>query len=161
MNLYWVDNAIYKLYDEFVDPETGEITDPDAFAERYAELEISREEIIENTLLLYKNCVSDAAAIAEEIKVLKARQAALEKRADRLKADASDALGGEKFHTAKVAVSWRKSTAAEVDESLCPEEYITTKITTAPDKKAITAALKAGQEIPGCKLVERLNMSVR
>lgn len=161
MNLYWVDNAIYKLYDEFVDPDTGEITDPDAFAERYAELEISREEIIENTLLLYKNCVSDAEAIAAEIKTLKARQAALEKRADRLKADASDALGGEKFQTAKVAVSWRKSTAAEVDESLCPEEYITTKVTTAPDKKAITAALKAGQEIPGCKLVERVNMSVR
>ena len=161
MNLYWVDNAIYKLYDEFVNPETGELTDPDAFAERYAELEISREEIIENTLLLYKNCVSDAEAIAAEIKTLKARQAALEKRADRLKADASDALGGEKFQTAKVAVSWRKSTAAEVDESLCPEEYITTKVTTAPDKKAITAALKAGQEIPGCKLVERVNMSVR
>jgi hypothetical protein len=161
MNLYWVDNAIYKLYDEFVDPETGELTDPDAFAERYAELEISREEIIENTLLLYKNCVSDAEAIAAEIKTLKARQAALEKRADRLKADASDALNGEKFQTAKVAVSWRKSTAAEVDESLCPEEYITTKVTTAPDKKAITAALKAGQEIPGCKLVERVNMSVR
>lgn len=161
MNLYWVDNAIYKLYDEFVDPETGEITDPDAFAERYAELEISREEIIENTLLLYKNCVSDAEAIAAEIKTLKARQAALEKRADRLKADASDALNGEKFQTAKVAVSWRKSTAAEVDESLCPVEYITTKVTTAPDKKAITAALKAGQEIPGCKLVERVNMSVR
>nr|DAY58027.1 MAG TPA: resistance protein [Caudoviricetes sp.] len=161
MNLYWVDNAIYKLYDEFVDPETGELTDPDAFAERYAELEISREEIIENTLLLYKNCVSDAEAIAAEIKTLKARQAALEKRADRLKADASDALNGEKFQTAKVAVSWRKSTAAEVDESLCPVEYITTKVTTAPDKKAITAALKAGQEIPGCKLVERVNMSVR
>ncbi len=161
MNLYWVDNAIYKLYDEFVDPETGELTDPDAFAERYAELEISREEIIENTLLLYKNCVSDAEAIAAEIKTLKARQAALEKRADRLKADASDALNGEKFQTAKVAVSWRKSTAAEVDESLCPVEYITTKVTTAPDEKAITAALKAGQEIPGCKLVERVNMSVR
>ena len=55
MNLYWVDNAIYKLYDEFVDPETGELTDPEAFAARYAELSISREEIIENTLLLYKN----------------------------------------------------------------------------------------------------------
>lgn len=161
MNLYWVDNAIYKLYDEFVDPETGELTDPDAFAERYAELEISREEIIENTLLLYKNCVSDAEAIAAEIKTLKARQAALEKRAERLKTDASDALHGEKFQTAKVAVSWRKSTAAEVDESLCPEEYITAKVTTAPGKKAITAALKAGQEIPGCRLVERVNMSVR
>lgn len=161
MNLYWVDNAIYKLYDEFVDPETGELTDPEAFAARYAELSISREEIIENTLLLYKNCVSDAAAIAEEIKVLKARQAALEKRADRLKADAADALGGEKFQTARVAATWRKSTAAEVDESLCPAEYITTKITTSPDKKAITAALKAGTEIPGCKLVERMNMSIK
>lgn len=161
MNLYWVDNAIYKLYDEFVDPETGEITDPDAFAERYAELEISREEIIENTLLLYKNCIADAAAIAEEIKVLKERKDAIERKAERFKTDAADALGGEKFQTAKVAVSWRKSTAAEVDESLCPEEYITTKVTTAPDKKAITAALKAGQEIPGCKLVERVNMSVR
>lgn len=161
MNLYWVDNAIYKLYDEFVDPETGEITDPDAFAERYAELEISREEIIENTLLLYKNCIADAAAIAEEIKVLKERKDAIERKAERFKTDASDALGGEKFQTAKVAVSWRKSTAAEVDESLCPEEYITTKVTTAPDKKAITAALKAGQEIPGCKLVERMNMSVK
>lgn len=161
MNLYWVDNAIYKLYDEFVDPETGEITDPDAFAERYAELEISREEIIENTLLLYKNCIADAAAIAEEIKVLKERKDAIERKAERFKTDAADALGGEKFQTAKVAVSWRKSTAAEVDESLCPEEYITTKVTTAPDKKAITAALKAGQEIPGCKLVERMNMSVK
>ena len=161
MNLYWVDNAIYKLYDELVDPETGEITDPDAFAERYAELEISREEIIENTLLLYKNCIADAAAIAEEIKVLKERKDAIERKAERFKTDAADALGGEKFQTAKVAVSWRKSTAAEVDESLCPEEYITTKVTTAPDKKAITAALKAGQEIPGCKLVERVNMSVR
>lgn len=161
MNLYWVDNAIYKLYDEFVDPETGEITDPDAFAERYAALEISREDIIENTLLLYKNCIADAAAIAEEIKVLKERKDAIERKAERFKADASDALNGEKFQTAKVAVSWRKSTAAEVDESLCPEEYITTKVTTAPDKKAITAALKAGQEIPGCKLVERVNMSVR
>lgn len=161
MNLYWVDNAIYKLYDEFVDPETGELTDPEAFAARYAELSISREEIIENTLLLYKNCVSDAAAIAEEIKVLKARQAALEKRADRLKADASDALGGEKFQTAKVAVSWRKSTAVEVDESLCPAEYIVQKVTTSPNKKAITAALKAGTEIAGCKLVEKTNMTVR
>ena len=111
MNLYWVNNAIYKLYDEFVDPETGEITDPDAFAERYAKLNISRDEVIENILLLYKNCVSDAAAIDEEIKSLKARKQALDKRAERLKTDASQALGGEKFSTAKVAVTLSRLTA--------------------------------------------------
>ena len=76
MNLYWVNNAIYKLYDEFVDPDTGEISDPDEFAARYAALDISREEIIENTLLMYKNCIADAAAIADEIKVLKERKSA-------------------------------------------------------------------------------------
>lgn len=161
MNLYWVNNAIYKLYDEFVDPDTGEISDPDEFAARYAALDISREEIIENTLLMYKNCVADAAAIADEIKVLKERKDALERKAERFKTDAADALGGEKFQTAKVAVAWRKSTAAEVDESLCPAEYIVTKVTTSPDEKAITAALKAGTEIAGCKLVERMNMTVR
>lgn len=161
MNLYWVDNAIYKLYDEFVDPETGEITDPEAFSKKYAELNISREELIENTLLLYKNCVSDAAAIDEEIKSLKARKQALDKRIERLKADASRALGGEKFTTAKVAVTWRKSTAVEVDCDTCPDEYMTVKTTITPDKKAIAAALKAGEKIDGCKLVERMNMSVR
>ena len=161
MNLYWVDDAIYKLYEEFINPETGELTDPEAFAERYTKLDISRRKIIESTLLLYKNCVGDAEEIAEEIKVLKKRQAILEKRADRLKADAAEVLCGEKFHTAKVEVTWNKSTAVEVDESLCPAEYIVTKVTTSPDKKAIKAALTAGTEIAGCKLVEKTNMTVR
>ena len=161
MNLYWVDNAIYKLYDEFVDPDTGGLTDPEAFAARYAELSISREEIIENTLLMYKNCIADAAAIAEEIKVLKERKDAIERKAERFKTDAADALGGEKFQTAKVAVAWRPSTAVEVDESLCPKKYMRKKVVIAPDKLSITAALKAGAKIKGCKLVERMNMSVK
>ena len=161
MNLYWVDNAIYKLYDEFVDPETGEITDPEAFSKKYAELNISREDAIENILLLYKNCVSDAAAIDEEIKSLKARKQALDKRIERLKADASKALDGEKFTTAKVAVTWRKSTFAEVDCDVCPDEYMTVKVERSPDKKAITAALKAGTHIDGCRLVDRMNIQIK
>lgn len=161
MNLYWINNAIYKLYDEFVDPDTGEISDPDEFAARYAALDISREEIIENTLLMYKNCIADAAAIAEEIKVLKERKDAIERKAERFKTDAADALGGEKFQTAKVAVAWRPSTAVEVDESLCPKKYMRKKVVIAPDKLSITAALKAGAKIKGCKLVERMNMTVR
>ena len=166
MNLYWVDNAIYKLYDEFVDPETGELTDPEAFAARYAELSISREEIIENTLLLYKNCVSDAAAIAEEIKVLKARQAALEKRADRLKADASDALGGEKFQTPRCCVSFRKSTALELGEGFTEwaKEHADTLLRyeePEPDKAAIKAALAEGALIPDAKLVQNTTMTIK
>lgn len=162
MNLYWVDNAIYKLYDEFVDPETGELTDPEAFAARYAELSISRKEIIENTLLLYKNCVSDAEEIADEIKVLKARQAALEKRAERLKADAAEVLCGGKFHTAKVEVTWRKSTiATSDDESIAPDEYMKVTVTQKPDKNAIKAAIKSGTEVSGWRLAENMNMQIK
>lgn len=161
MNLYWVDNAIFKLYDKYIDPDTGEIMDADAFAEEYAALQISREEVIENTLLMYKNASSDVAAIAEEIKQLTARKTVLEKRAERYKADAAKALDGEKYSSPRVTVSYRKSTAVEVDETLCPAEYIVSKVTTSPDKKAITAAIKAGNEVAGCKLVERLNMQIK
>lgn len=112
-------------------------------------------------MLLYKNCVSDAAAIDEEIKSLKARKQALDKRAERLKTDASQALGGEKFTTAKVAVTWRKSTAVEVDGDTVPDEYMTVKTERSPDKKAIIAALKAGTPIDGCRLVERMNMQIK
>lgn len=162
MNLYWVDNAIYKLYDEFVDPDTGELTDPEAFAARYAELSISREEIIENTLLLYKNCVSDAAAIADEIKVLKARQTALEKRAGRLKADAADALGGENYKSSKVVARWTTShPAASDNENAAPDEYMRVTVTKKPDKNAIKAAIKSGIDVPGWWIAERKNMSVK
>lgn len=162
MNLYWVDNAIYKLYEEFVDPETGEITDEEAFAERYAALELTREEVIENTLLMYKNAKADAAAIAEEIKALTARKAILERRAERCQADAAAALNGEKFSTAKVSVTWRKNPASAKadDEALTPDEFI--KITKTPMKAEIKAALKQGIAVPGWHLAEgAMSMTVK
>lgn len=161
MNLYWVDNAIYKLYESYVDPDTGEITDPEAFEQRFESLQISKDEIIHNSVKLYKNYKSDAEKIANEIKYLKERQTVLERKAERLKTDLERELGGEKYECTEGVVSWRKSTAVDVDEAICPADYITVKTTTQPDKKAITAALKAGESIPGCKLVERQNMIIK
>jgi hypothetical protein len=40
------------------------------------------------------------------------------------------------------------------DEDLVPDDYMSVKVVTAPDKKAIAAALKEGEEIPGCRLAE-------
>lgn len=161
MNLYWVNNEIYKLYSEFIDPETGEITDSEAFEAKYKALDLTREEVIENTLLMYKNAISDVAALDAEIKNLQARKSALEKTALRAKQDAADALNGEKFSTAKVSVSWRKSKSANVDEAKCPAEYLVTKEIIQPDKKKILADLKAGKEISGCELVETNNIQIK
>ena len=38
---------------------------------------------------------------------------------------------------------------------------MTVKVERLPDKKAITAALKAGTPIDGCRLVERMNMQIK
>ena len=54
MNLYEIDAAITAL----VDPETGEISDFDAFDQ----LSMARDQKIENIALYYKNLVADAAA---------------------------------------------------------------------------------------------------
>ena len=58
MNIYEIDNAMMSLIDE----ETGEIKDFTAFEE----LQMQREEKIENVALWYKNLVAESKAIREE-----------------------------------------------------------------------------------------------
>ena len=44
---------------------------------------------------------------------------------------------------------------------MLPPEMKTEKITYSPNKTAIKEAIKAGTEIPGCKLVERMNPTIK
>jgi hypothetical protein len=53
-------------------------------------------------------------------------------------------------------LSSRKTQAVEIaDEAALPPEWLTVKTTTQPDKTAIKAAIKAGQQIPGAQLLTR------
>ncbi len=173
-NLYWVDNKIMKLYDRFTDPETGELCDwkdaetgeviapAEDFCKQLAALDMERRDVIENLLLGYKNNTAEAEAIKAETKRLTARMKACEKQAERYKAAAEDALGGEKFSTARVAATWRRSTiAASDDESIAPDEYMKVTVTKKPDKIAIKAAIKNGAEVSGWRLAENMTMSVK
>lgn len=173
-NLYWVDNKIMKLYDRFTDPETGELCDwvdaetgeviapAEDFCKQLEALDMERGDIIENLLLGYKNNTAEAEAIKAEVKRLTARMKVCERQAERYKAAAGDALGGEKFSTARVAATWRKSTiATSNDESIAPDEYMKITVTQKPDKNAIKAAIKNGAEVYGWYLAENLNMSVK
>ena len=53
--------------------------------------------------------------------------------------------------------------AVELDGSLpaMPEEFWRTRTTREPDKPAILAALKAGQDVPGARLVRRLRLEIK
>jgi hypothetical protein len=56
----------------------------------------------------------------------------------------------------------RRSEAVEIDdEELIPDDLFKSKTTRTPDKTAIKAALKGGQEIVGARLVQRTNWSIK
>lgn len=56
----------------------------------------------------------------------------------------------------------RRSEAVEIeDEDLIPDDLFRTRTTRMPDKTAIKAAIKGGQEIVGAKLVQRTNWSIK
>lgn len=158
MNIYEIDNAILALIDE----ETGEIADFEAFEN----LQMEREHKVENIALWYKNLVAEGKAIREEEKMLAARRKSCENKAESLKKYLDNILEGNKFKTAKVAVSYRKSAAVEIDEGFIDwaeknaEELLNYKLPDA-NKTAIKEAIKNGQDIPLARIVERENISIK
>ena len=102
-------------------------------------------------------------------KALAERRKSAENKAERLKGYLDEALAGESYKSAKVAVSYRKSMAVEVaDEAALVEElefngfdecltYQTPKI----NKVELMKALKSGTAIKGAELVTRQNVQVK
>lgn len=161
MTIYEIDARMTEL----IDPETGELLDYEAFAS----LQMEREAKIENMALWYKDLTAEAKAIREEEKALAERRKSAENKAERLKGYIDTALGGEPWQSARAAVSYRKSTAVEIeDEAALIEElefngfdecltYQAPKI----NKVELMKALKAGTAIKGAELVTRQNVQVK
>lgn len=53
---------------------------------------------------------------------------------------------------ATVSVTSPAPSARIIDETLLPEEFVRTKVTTSPDMKAITKVLRDGIDVPGAVL---------
>ena len=161
MTLYEID----KMITDLADPETGEITDFGALGN----LQMARDQKIENIACYYKNLVSDAEAIKAEKDALTERQKAAENKAARLKEYLSYALRGEKFSTPKCAVTFRKTTSVNVDNPSAAIEWAEMNghkecvRYKAPEisKSELGKVLKTGQEVPGAALVEGLSVGVK
>lgn len=150
--LYEIDKAIL----ECVDAETGEIIDDKALEE----LELARDNKIENIACWIKNLKADAESYKKEKEVFVQREKAAKNKAESLKRYLEMALGGEKFKTSKVSISYRKSEIVEIDEiEKLSDEFI--KIEKKADKTAIKAAIKEGAEIVGARIVENNNIQIK
>ena len=161
-NLFDINRELQDLWEAALDPETGEV-DETALA-LFESLQIERDAKIENIACWIKNLKSDAEALKAEAKNMADRAKAAERKADSLKRYLAAALHGEKFQSARAAISWRKSVSVEVDDAEVenlPEQYIRRKVSVEADKTAIKDALKAGEILEGCRLVESNNISIK
>ena len=153
-SLYEIDQAIL----ECVDCETGEIVDQ----EKLDGLMMERSAKIESVALWVKNLESDAVAYKAEKEAFAYREKQASDKAKRLKEWLAKVCEGEKFSTAKCAVSFRTSESVAIAEgAIIPEEYMRTKTASEPDKTAIKDALKKGVEIVGCQIVTKLNTNIK
>ena len=160
--LYEINREIVEVIANAVDPETGEITGDLSSLET---LEMARDEKIENTGLYIKNLAADIEQLKNEENALKQRRQIKEHRIDRLKQYVSYSLqnaGHKKFETPRLSLSFRKTTAVDIDDmDKLPEEYRRTKTEIRADKTAISKAIKNGVEVDGARLVERLSLQIK
>lgn len=155
MTLYEIDKSITDL----IDPETGEICDYEAFAD----LQMEREQKCENIACWIKNLNAEATAIREEEKVLAERRKSAEAKSECLKEYLRLALNGQKFSTAKAAVSYRNSRRVFIGDEVefLREHPEYARIKTEVDKASITDALKSGEVISGAILEDHVSVIVR
>lgn len=160
MNLYQINEELKKAIEESVDTETGEILD----YTRIKELQIARDEKREAVALYIKNLLSDAKAIDEEIKALTVRKKAKSNRAENLKQYLAQDLqdsGLNKFETAKVVLTFRKSQVLEVKstENIPPEFFKQPE--PVLDKMALKKELKLGIKYEGVALIDKQNIQIK
>lgn len=93
------------------------------------------------------------------------RARSIESRIDSLKAHYLYIMkvnGLSRVAGATYTLTTRKSSRVDVpDVSALPEVYRVTKTEVSADKKAIAAALKAGEAVPGASLVEGVSLQIR
>ena len=153
MKLYEIEEAIVECFDQ----ETGEIFD----IERFEALELERTEKVENICLFIKNLRAEEEALKAEKDAFEKRRKAAENKMESLKRYITDYLGGEKFKTEKVSVSFRKSESLEIsDVYKVPEEYLKYKEPEV-NKTDLKKAIKAGMSFEGVQIVENQNIQIR
>lgn len=156
-----IDDALLALVDE-----DGEILDLDAFKA----LQMEREKKIEGMALWVLDCRDEQDAIKYEIKRLQARLATAEHKEKRLREFLAEVLGGEKFKSPRVAVSYRTTPAVEIDDEDRVRQWAM-KDPAGEDvlryrppeisKSEIRRLIQEGRQVPGAELVNRTSTMVR
>ena len=106
-----------------------------------------------------------AEYLKSEAQRIAAKGRSIERRLDGLKAHYLHIMqthGLSRVAGSTYTLSTRKSSRVDVpDVAALPDAYKVTKTEVTPDRKAIAAALKAGEAVPGASLVEGVSLQIR
>lgn len=152
LSLYEINEKIMNFHYE-VDEETGEILNFDELDE----LQMAREDKIENLCLYVKSLRAEASAIRSEEDSLKERRKAKENKADRIEEYIASNLNGENFETARVKASFRKTESVNIlKEDAVPDRFLNIEVVRKPVKAEIKKYLKEaeakGEEVPWARI---------
>ena len=112
MKIYEIDQEISRLLEQ-TDPETGEVLFD---TEALEALQMERDMKVENLALAVKNMRAEIEAFKTEEAALAERRKVIENQAERAKKYLEFVLGGEKFRTVRVSVTYTTSPKVETDE---------------------------------------------
>ena len=140
-----------------IDNETGEIIDTD----KLNELQIAKDEKIENLALWYKDLLAESNALKEEKEAFAEREKAAKNKAESIKNYLSYVLNGENFKTTKCALSFRKSEKTVIDDIYSIPEKFLKYAEPKADLTEIKKAIKNGEEINGAHLEEAQNIQIK
>lgn len=165
-SLYNLATEYQELYTALVstaDEETGEV-DVD-IAAALANAQGTFEEKAIATATVSRMLGNTVEEISKEIDRLKRLKAHLEREDGRVREYlkmAMEMTGTEKVQGISASISFRKSEQTVIDNEVeLPEEYITVKTTYTPNKTAIKAAIKAGNEVPGAHIETVMNLQIK
>lgn len=166
MKLFEIESEIRQLetaMEDWAAEHDGDITDF-PYLDHLSGMAVERSRKLLSLACWLKERRAETKAAKEVAKAATDRAKAMEKRDDGLEDFIQRNLElGEKMKDDRAEITWRKSSAVQVDieaENL-PEPYRVTKTEYSADKKALKEAIESGLEVDGVKIVNRLNLQIK
>jgi hypothetical protein len=165
-NLFNLAVDYVNLYNELLntaDEETGEL-DMDISA-KLDVIQGTFEEKAIATATVYRMLGNESDKIGSEIERLTKIKKRIDNEQDRVKqylTQACEMTGTESLRGVYANISFRKSEQTVIDNpDILPKEFITEKVTYTPNKTAIKAAIKAGQDVTGAHIELMHNIQIK
>ena len=154
-----------EYIEQGINAETGEMTeDSNQLAIWTDELTQDLKDKSVNVIAAIRNQELTIEALDTEIKRLKVMKEAREKALNKFKTYIKSAMlvnNIENIETTIGTIRFTKSTSTEIyDESLIDKKFIEIETKEKISKEKIKAALKAGEEVQGARLIENKNLKI-